>query len=125
MTVPAPAHSPAPPQKTVAVKPSSAKSRKQQQNQPQQQAAQDSSQLNIVQLPGGLTLPLNMGAGEDDIETRRGPNILKGRRGRKKKVQTNANPAPVQATSPPPQQDQMETILIEAGDNIIQVQQTH
>lgn len=120
MTVPAPAPSPAPPQKTVTVKSSSAKSRKQQQNPPQQpqQVAQDTSQLNIVQLPSGLTLPLNVGAGEDDVETRRGPNILKGRRGRKKKVP--ATSAPVQTASPPPQQEQMETILIEAGDNIIQ-----
>uniref|UniRef100_A0A8C6U2X2 Transcription factor Sp2 n=1 Tax=Neogobius melanostomus TaxID=47308 RepID=A0A8C6U2X2_9GOBI len=119
MTVPAPALSPAPPQKTVTIKPSSAKSRKQQQNQ-QTQVAQDTSQLNIVQLPGGLTLPLNVGPAEDDTETRSGPNILKGRRGRKKKVPTN--PAPVQEASPPPQQEQMETILIEAGNNLLIVQ---
>lgn len=121
VTVPAPAPSPAPPQKTAVAKSSTAKTRKQQ-NQPQQpqQAAQDSTQLNIVQLPGGLTLPLNVGTGDDDVEIRRGPNILKGRRGRKKKAPVNQNPAPVQAASPPPQQEQMETILIEAGDNIIQ-----
>ncbi|XP_033829317.1 transcription factor Sp2 isoform X1 [Periophthalmus magnuspinnatus] len=122
MTVPSPAPTPAPPQKTVSIKPSSAKSRKQQHQQAQQQARQNSSQ-NIVQLPGGLTLPLNVGATEmEDMMTdaHTGPNILKGRRGRKKKATTNQNPVTVQAESPLQPQEQMETILIEAGDNIIQ-----
>ncbi|XP_069385580.1 transcription factor Sp2 isoform X7 [Paralichthys olivaceus] len=76
MTVPAPAAATAPvtPQKTVAIKPSP-KLRK-----------PNNSAGNMVQLPGGLTLPLNVATGE--------------------------------AASPPP--EQMETILIEAGDNIIQ-----
>ncbi|XP_034456751.1 transcription factor Sp2 isoform X3 [Hippoglossus hippoglossus] len=76
MTVPAPAAAIAPvtPQKTVAIKPSP-KLRK-----------SNNSAANMVQLPSGLTLPLNVATGE--------------------------------AASPPP--EQMETILIEAGDNIIQ-----
>ncbi|KAK7930094.1 hypothetical protein WMY93_006489 [Mugilogobius chulae] len=134
MTVPSPAPTPAPPQKTISIKPSSAKSRKQHhqqqqqqtqqqlQQQQQQQVQQQNSSQNIVQLPGGLTLPLNVAATEvEDMitETPTGPNILKGRRGRKKKA-TQQNPVTVQTESLLQQQEQMETILIEAGDNIIQ-----
>lgn len=121
MTVPAPAAATTPvtPQKTVAIKPSP-KLRK-----PSNSAA------NIVQLPGGLTLPLNVATGEVGgtqiiTETAAAPPIPgKGRRGRKKKVVLAAQPPPPppppppQPASPPP--EQMETILIEAGDNIIQV----
>ena len=116
MTVPGPAAATAPltPQKTVAIKPSPKLRRP------------NSSGGNMVQLPGGLTLPLNVATGEVG-----GTQIItetatltpgKGRRGRRKKVvlasQTPLSP-PAQAASPPP--EQMETILIEAGDNIIQV----
>lgn len=118
MTVPAPAAATTPvtPQKTVAIKPSP-KSRK-----------PNNSAANMVQLPSGLTLPLNVATGEvggTQIITETAaatPASAKGRRGRKKKVVLAAYPPhlpPAQAASPPP--EQMETILIEAGDNIIQV----
>ncbi|XP_038567937.1 transcription factor Sp2 isoform X2 [Micropterus salmoides] len=117
MTVPAPAAATTPvtPQKTVAIKPSP-KSRK-----------PNNSAANMVQLPSGLTLPLNVATGEvggTQIITETAaatPASAKGRRGRKKKVVLAAYPPhlpPAQAASPPP--EQMETILIEAGDNIIQ-----
>lgn len=118
MTVPAPAAAATPvtPQKTVAIKPSP-KLRK-----------QNNSAANMVQLPSGLTLPLNVATGEVGgtqiiTETAAAPPTPgKGRRGRKKKVVLAAPPPPQQAASPPP--EQMETILIEAGDNIIQVHLT-
>ncbi|XP_047433741.1 transcription factor Sp2 isoform X2 [Mugil cephalus] len=121
MTVPAPAAAaaaaaaPITPQKTVAIKPS-LKLRK-----------PNSAAANMVQLPGGLTLPLNVATGEvggAQIVTETSattPNPGKGRRGRKKKIILAAEPQPpssTQAASPSP--EQMETILIEAGDNIIQ-----
>lgn len=119
MTVPAPmaATAPVTPQKTVAIKPSP-KLRK-----------LNNSAANMVQLPGGLTLPLNVATGEVGgtqiiTETAAAPLTSgKGRRGRKKKAVLAAQPPPLppalpQAASPPP--EQMETILIEAGDNIIQ-----
>ncbi|KAM6940745.1 transcription factor Sp2 isoform 1-T1 [Xenentodon cancila] len=117
MTVPAPAAATAPvtPQKTVAIKPS-LKVRK-----PNNTAA------NVVQLPSGLTLPLNVSTGEvggTPIVTETAavlPTPEKGRRGRRKKVVLPAEPpppAPTQPASPSP--EQMETIVIEAGDNIIQ-----
>ncbi|KAM4584154.1 transcription factor Sp2 isoform 3-T4 [Odontesthes bonariensis] len=117
MTVPAPAAATTPitPQKTVAIKPS-LKVRK-----PNNTAA------NMVQLPSGLTLPLNVATGEvggTPVVTEMAaapPTPEKGRRGRKKKVVLPAEPpppAPTQAASPP--SEQMETIVIEAGDNIIQ-----
>ena len=116
MTVPAPAAATAPvtPQKTVAIKPSSKLRRP------------NSCAANMVQLPSGLTLPLNVATGEVG-----GAQIItetatltpgKGRRGRRKKVVLASQTPlshPAQAASPPP--EQMETILIEAGDNIIQV----
>ncbi|XP_035515220.1 transcription factor Sp2 [Morone saxatilis] len=114
MTMPAPAAAATPvtPQKTVAIKPSP-KLRK-----------PNNSAANMVQLPGGLTLPLNVATGEVGgaqiiTETAAAPPTPgKGRRGRKKKAVLAAQPPPPQAASPPP--EQMETILIEAGDNIIQ-----
>ncbi|XP_035491971.1 transcription factor Sp2 isoform X1 [Scophthalmus maximus] len=112
MTVPAPCAAAAPvtPQKTVAIKPSP-KMRK---------------SNNVVQLPGGITLPLNVATGEvggTQIITEAAaapPTPGKARRGRKKKVVLAAHPSlpPPPAASPPP--EQMETILIEASDNIIQ-----
>lgn len=119
MTVPAPAAAaatPVTPQKTVAIKPSP-KARK-----------PNSAAANMVQLPTGLTLPLNVATGEVGgtqlvTETAAAPPAPgKARRGRKKKAalaaQPPPTPAPAQAASPPP--EQMETILIETGDNIIQ-----
>nr|XP_046230933.1 transcription factor Sp2 isoform X2 [Scatophagus argus]XP_046230941.1 transcription factor Sp2 isoform X2 [Scatophagus argus] len=120
MTVPAPAAATTPvtPQKTVAIKPSP-KLRK-----------PNNSAANLVQLASGLTLPLNVATGEVGgtqiiTETAAAPPTPgKGRRGRKKKVVLAPQPPPPppppppQAASPPP--EQMETILIEAGDNIIQ-----
>ncbi|XP_014863164.1 PREDICTED: transcription factor Sp2 isoform X2 [Poecilia mexicana] len=113
MTVPAAAAvTPVTPQKTVAIKPS-LKVRK-----------ANSGAANVMQLPAGLTLPLNVATGEVGgspvvTETAASPPTPgKGRRGRKKKVVLPAEPPPAQAASPPP--EQMETILIEAGDNIIQ-----
>ncbi|XP_071395446.1 transcription factor Sp2 isoform X1 [Centroberyx affinis] len=116
MTMPAPAAATAPvtPQKTVAIKPSP-RSRK-----------PNNAASNMVQLPSGLTLPLNVATGEVGgaqivTETAAAPPTPgKGRRGRKKKVVLAAQPPPLppQPASPPP--EQMETILIEAADNIIQ-----
>lgn len=113
VTVPGHAAAPVPPQKSVAIKPSTTRSRKQPNN----------AATNMVQLPGGLTLPLNVATGEVGgtpivTETAAAPPTPKGRRGRKRKALAPQPPAPVQAASPPP--EQMETILIEAGDNIIQ-----
>ncbi|XP_068607453.1 transcription factor Sp2 [Brachionichthys hirsutus] len=123
MTMPGPAAAVAPvtPQKT-AIKLS-----------PKLRKANNSSS-SMAQLTGGLTLPLNVATGEVGgtqiiTETAAAPPTSgKGRRGRKKKVLVAPSgnpppPAPVapyppQAASPPP--EQMETILIEAGDNIIQ-----
>uniref|UniRef100_A0A3P9JQG8 Transcription factor Sp2 n=1 Tax=Oryzias latipes TaxID=8090 RepID=A0A3P9JQG8_ORYLA len=114
MTVPAPAAAaPVTPQKTVAIKPSL--------------KAKKAASATVVQLPGGHTLPLNVATGEVGVapiltETQASLTAPeKGRRGRKRKVVLPAEPpppAPTQAASPTP--DQMETILIEAGDNIIQ-----
>ncbi|XP_014328898.1 transcription factor Sp2 isoform X1 [Xiphophorus maculatus] len=113
MTMPAAAAAtPVTPQKTVAIKPS-LKVRK-----------PNSAAANLMQLPAGLTLPLNVATGEVGgspvvTETASSPPMPgKGRRGRKKKVVLPAELPPTQAASPPP--EQMETILIEAGDNIIQ-----
>ncbi|CAN9510714.1 unnamed protein product [Ophioblennius macclurei] len=118
MTVPAPAPATAPitPQKTVAIKPSL------------KMQKTNSAAANMVQLPGGLTLPLNVATGEVGgaqivTETAAAPPTPgKGRRGRKKRVVLATEPQappPAQAASPPPP-EQMETILIETGDNIIQ-----
>ncbi|XP_017287617.1 transcription factor Sp2 isoform X1 [Kryptolebias marmoratus] len=117
MTVPAPAAATTPvtSQKTVAIKPS-----------PKVQKSNDTA-ANVVQLPSGLTLPLNVATGEVGgtpvvTETAASPPTPgKGRRGRKRKVVLPAEPpppAPAQAASPTP--EQMETIVIEASDNILQ-----
>ena len=123
MTIPAPtaATTSVTPQKTLAIKPSP-KPRK-----------SDSTAGNIVQLPSGLTLPLNVATGEVGgaqivTETAAAPTIpVKGRRGRKKKVVLAAQPPPPLPPPPPqpasPSSGAMETIVIEAGDNIIQVKQ--
>ncbi|XP_034391615.1 transcription factor Sp2 isoform X2 [Cyclopterus lumpus] len=115
MNVPAPAVAAAPlaQQKTVAIKPSP-KSRKQ------------NNSANVLQLPGGITLPFNVATGEVGgtqyiAEATVAPPRpgRGGGRGRKKKVVLAAYSqlAPPPASPPP---EQMETILIEAGDNIIQ-----
>ncbi|XP_024914343.1 transcription factor Sp2-like isoform X1 [Cynoglossus semilaevis] len=119
MTVPVPAAATAPitPPKTVTIKPSP-KSRK-----------PNNSTANIVQLPSGcLTLPLNVATGEvggtqiiTETAAATSSNSGKGKRGRKKKVVLSTLPQlppPAQAASPPP--EQMETYLIDTGDNIIQ-----
>lgn len=113
MPSPVPATTPVTPQKTVAIKPSPRGRRP------------NNAASNMVQLPGGLTLPLNVATGEvggTQIVTEMAaapPTPVKGRRGRKKKVVLAAAPPPPQPASPPP--EQMETIYIEASDNIIQV----
>uniref|UniRef100_A0A1A8FVC1 Transcription factor Sp2 n=1 Tax=Nothobranchius korthausae TaxID=1143690 RepID=A0A1A8FVC1_9TELE len=117
VTVPAPSAATAPvtPQKTVAIKPS-----------PKVQKPNNTA-ANVVQFPSGLALPLNVATGEVGgtpvvTETATAPSTPgKARRGRKKKVVLPSEalpPAPTQAASPSP--EQMETIVIEAGDNIIQ-----
>ncbi|KAM9792957.1 transcription factor Sp2 [Neosynchiropus ocellatus] len=113
MTVPAPAAAPITPQKTVAIKPSP--------------KAQKPNSTSLVQLPGGLTLPLNVATGEVGgaqivTETAAAPSTpVKARRGRKKKVVLASQPLPQPPPPPPsPPPEQMETIVIEAGDNIIQ-----
>lgn len=119
MTMPA-ATTSVTPQKTVAIKPSP-KPRK-----------PDNAAGNLLQLPTGLTLPLNVATGEVGgaqivTETATAPPIpVKGRRGRKKKVVLAAQPPPLPPLPPQPaspSSGQMETIVIEAGDNIIQVKQ--
>ncbi|XP_033985647.1 transcription factor Sp2 isoform X1 [Trematomus bernacchii] len=109
MTVPSQnaANTPITPQKSLAIKPSP-RSRK-------------SNNSHMVQLPGGITLPLNVATGEmcgTQFITETAAAPAKGRRGRKKKIVLNAYaPSPAQPPSPT---SEMETILIEAGDNIIQ-----
>lgn len=125
MTIPAPtaATTSVTPQKTVAIKPS-----------PKPRKAEAAG--NVVQLPSGLTLPLNVATGEVGgaqivTETAAAPPVpAKGRRGRKKKVALAAQPPPAAPLPPPPPPQPaspspgpMETIVIEAGDNIIQVKQ--
>lgn len=118
MTMPA-ATTSVTPQKTVAIKPSP-KPRK-----------PDNAAGNLLQLPTGLTLPLNVATGEvggAQIVTETAtahPIPVKGRRGRKKKVVLAAQPPPPSLPPQPasPSSGQMETIVIEAGDNIIQVKQ--
>ncbi|KAM6972748.1 transcription factor Sp2 [Aplochiton taeniatus] len=99
------------PQKTVAIKPS-----------PRGRKPNNSN--NMVRLPGGLTLPLNVATGEvggtqvvTEVTAATPTAPTRGRRGRKKKVVVTAPPPP-QPASPPP--EPMETILIETSDNIIQ-----
>ncbi|XP_040041442.2 transcription factor Sp2 isoform X2 [Gasterosteus aculeatus] len=110
MTVPAPAAAPVTPQKAVAIKPS-----------PKQRKPNHSGG-NMVQLAGGITLPYNVATGDVAVtETpAAAPKPGKGGRGRKRKVVLAYPPSypPAQPASPPP--EQMETILIEAVDNIIQ-----
>lgn len=130
MTIPAPAAAATSvtPQKTVAIKPS-----------PKPRKADGAGAGNVVQLPSGLTLPLNVATGEVGgaqvvTETASAPPVpVKGRRGRKKKVVVAAQPPPPTPPPPPPpppppqpaspSSGPMETIVIEAGDNIIQVKQ--
>ncbi|XP_070294081.1 transcription factor Sp2 [Salvelinus sp. IW2-2015] len=101
MTVPQPQPAAAPitPQKTVAIKPSP--------------RGRKPNAANVVRLHSGLTLPLNVATGEEPAAAP--PPPTKGRRGRKKLV---AAAPPPQTISLPP--EQMETILLEAGENIIQ-----
>ena len=118
MTMPGPAlaTSAVTPQKALAIKPS-----------PRGRKA--NSAAGLVQLPGGLTLPLNVATGEmggtqiiTETAAVASSTPVKGRRGRKKKVVFSSQPPalpPPQCASPPP--EQLETILIEATDNIIQV----
>ncbi|KAG7274977.1 hypothetical protein CRUP_001070 [Coryphaenoides rupestris] len=117
MTMPGPALATSavtPQQKSLAIKPS-----------PRGRKA------GLVQLPGGLTLPINVATGEmggtqiiTETAVALSTTPAKGRRGRKKKAvllgsqPPAALPAPPQCASPPP--EQLETILIEATDNIIQ-----
>lgn len=121
MTIPA-ATTSVTPQKTVAIKPSP------------KPLKPDNTSGNLLQLPTGLTLPLSVATGEVGgaqivTETATAPPIpVKGRRGRKKKVVLASQPPPPPLPPPPPQpaspsSGQMETIVIEAGDNIIQVKQ--
>ncbi|KAJ8384155.1 hypothetical protein AAFF_G00208570 [Aldrovandia affinis] len=112
VTVPAPQMAAAP-QKALAMKPLTQKRRQ--------------SGANVVRLPGGLTLPLNMAAGEMAgaqiiSEATPGPPAKATRRGRKK-LAAASQPIPP-APSPPPAvalAEQVETLLIETtADNIIQ-----
>ena len=118
MQGPALATSAVTPQKALAIKPS-----------PRGRKANNAA--GLVQLQGGLTLPLSVATGEmggTQIITETAAvasassTPVKGRRGRKKKVLLSSQPSalpPPQCASPPP--EQLETILIEATDNIIQV----
>ncbi|TRY90686.1 hypothetical protein DNTS_002892 [Danionella cerebrum] len=107
----APASALIPQQKTVAIKPSPQKRR------------QNNVNTNVVQLPSGLTLPLNVTAGDvggAQIITETAISPVKAKRGRKRQVAIAPPPAP-QPASPPPISEQVETLLIETtADNIIQ-----
>ncbi|XP_059385205.1 transcription factor Sp2-like isoform X2 [Carassius carassius] len=101
-------------QKRVMIKPSSQKRR-------QNNA---SVNANVVRLPSGLTLPLNVttsevGGAQVLTETAAAP--VKGKRGRKRQVAiAPPTPAP-QPASPPHVAEQVEALLIETtADNIIQ-----
>ncbi|XP_030627410.1 transcription factor Sp2 isoform X2 [Chanos chanos] len=99
-------------QKTVAIKPSTQKRRQ--------------NNTNIVRLPSGLTLPLNVATGEvsgaqvvTETTTTTPPPAKTSRRGRKKQVPV-APPAPAPQPASPVG-EQVETLLIETtADNIIQ-----
>ncbi|XP_028830718.1 transcription factor Sp2 isoform X2 [Denticeps clupeoides] len=107
------------PQKTVAIKPSSHKRR------------QNNEQRPVMQLPSGLTLPLNVTASEvtstqiaADTATvsALAPLVKASRRGRKKQTAAVVEHTPTpQPASPSPLTEQVETLLIETtADNIIQ-----
>ncbi|XP_018581609.1 transcription factor Sp2 isoform X2 [Scleropages formosus] len=108
---------PATQQKALAIKP------------PAQKVQQNSA--NVVRLPGGLILPLNVAAGDgggsqtlaEAAPAPTTPSTKVTRRGRKKLVATASQPV-VQPSSPPPalaMSEQVETLLIETtADNIIQ-----
>ncbi|KAF7703692.1 hypothetical protein HF521_022699 [Silurus meridionalis] len=111
------AASPTPAQKTVPIKPSTQKRR--------QNSTNISPATNVVCLPSGLALPLNVATGEvgaTQIITESAgasPRPVKGKRGRKR-LAAVVSPAPPPA-SPPPIAEQMETVLIETtAENIIQ-----
>lgn len=109
---------PAPPPLALApqqIKPSSQKRR-------QNNA---SVNANVVRLPSGLTLPLNVSTSEvggAQVVTETAAAPVKGKRGRKRQVAI-APPTPTpQPPSPPPVAEQVEALLIETtADNIIQV----
>lgn len=106
-------------QKTVPIKPSTQKRR--------QNNANITPNTNVMQLPGGLSLPLNVatgdvGAAQIVTETAAvSPQPVKGKRGRKRQVPVAPSiPAPHPVS--PPIAEQVETVLIETtADNIIQV----
>ncbi|XP_023680804.1 transcription factor Sp2 isoform X1 [Paramormyrops kingsleyae] len=106
---------PATPQKALAIKPSPQKHRQ--------------NSANVVRLPGGLTLPLNVSSSDggaqilaEGTSAPAPPPAKASRRGRKKLV-ASSQPLP-QPSSPPPAvavSEQVETLLIETtADNIIQ-----
>ncbi|KAB5559367.1 hypothetical protein PHYPO_G00028200 [Pangasianodon hypophthalmus] len=113
------AATPTPAQKTVPIKPSTQKRR--------QNNTNVTPTTNIVRLPSGLALPLNVATGEvgaTQIVTESAaasPRAVKGKRGRKR-LAAAVPPAPVPPpASPPPIAEQVETVLIETtADNIIQ-----
>ncbi|XP_065097701.1 transcription factor Sp2 isoform X1 [Paramisgurnus dabryanus] len=116
------ATTPAPPsltpvthQKAVAIKPSSQKRRQNNANL---------CNTNVVRLPSGLTLPLNVttsDVGGAQVVTETAVTPVKGKRGRKRQLAVApSTPAP-QPASPPPVAEQVETLLIETtADNILQ-----
>ncbi|XP_060797702.1 transcription factor Sp2 isoform X2 [Neoarius graeffei] len=102
-------------QKTVPIKPSTQKRR--------QNNTNVTPATNIVRLPSGLALPLNVATGEvgaTQIVTESAassPRPVKGKRGRKRLAAVVAPPP----ASPPAIAEQVETVLIETtADNIIQ-----
>ncbi|KAL4648401.1 transcription factor Sp2 isoform X1, partial [Arapaima gigas] len=117
MTVPT-STAPATQQKALAIKP------------PAQKVQQNSA--NMVRLPGGLILPLNVAAGDvggsqtltEAAPAPTTPSTKVTRRGRKKLVAAAAAQPVAQPSSPPPAlavSEQVETLLIETtADNIIQ-----
>ncbi|CAM4732530.1 unnamed protein product [Leuciscus chuanchicus] len=99
--------------KTVAIKPS-------------QKRRQNNANVNsnVVRLPSGLTLPLNVttsDVGGAHIVTETAAAPVKGKRGRKRQVAIAPPPPAPQPASPPPVAEQVEALLIETtADNIIQ-----
>ncbi|XP_056591316.1 transcription factor Sp2 isoform X2 [Triplophysa dalaica] len=108
------APAPVPQQKTVAIKPSSQKRRQNNAN----------INTNVVRLPSGLTLPLNVATsdvGGAHVVTETAAAPVKGKRGRKRQLAVAPPTHVPQPASPSPVAEQVEALVIETtADNIIQ-----
>ncbi|KAA0707839.1 Transcription factor [Triplophysa tibetana] len=108
------APAPVPQQKTVAIKSSSQKRRQNNAN----------VNTNVVRLPSGLTLPLNVATsdvGGAHVVTETAMAPVKGKRGRKRQLAVAPPTHVPQPASPSPVAEQVEALVIETtADNIIQ-----